>query len=159
MHIFFCSSNSVRKTAGNLVLNVILVSWKVIGYSKKEINWILAINLFIILDYISLRDNKLPCFVNNKNPFKVHNMMHRSWKKVLQGTCVFWVHECTKSLNKLHRSLRTGVSTLSSHTEKKWCSKVFVTLSMPKKNSVRPPRVKRLTGQKDLDWYIILIWK
>ena len=158
MHIFFCSSNSVRKTAGNLVLNVILVSWKVIGYSKKEVNWILEINLFIILDYISLRDNKLPCFVNNKNPFKVHNMMHRSWKKVLQGTCVFWVHECTKSLNKLHRSLRTRVSTLSSHTEKNDVPK-FLLHSVPKKNSVRPPRVKRLTGQKDLDWYIILIWK
>ena len=39
----FCSNHSVRKMSGNLVLNLILASWKVISIFWKGTNWILLI--------------------------------------------------------------------------------------------------------------------
>ena len=54
-----CSNHSVRKTSGYLILNLILASWKVIDYSKKDQTEDLY---FYFINYISLKGIRLTCF-------------------------------------------------------------------------------------------------
>ena len=55
------------------------------------------------------------------------------------------------SLNKLHRNCAQKFQPCLAAQKKKNDVPKVLLHSVPKKNSVRPPRVKRLTGQKDLD--------
>ena len=64
-----CNNHFARIISGNLIISVTLASVKVIGNSKTEQI------VFIKLYYTSLKWNKLPCFVINKDSFKVQDMV------------------------------------------------------------------------------------
>ena len=57
---FLCSNYSVRKNFGNPIINLVIASLQVIGYSKKEEMFL------IILDYISQKGKNAACFVHKE---------------------------------------------------------------------------------------------
>ena len=59
---FLCSNHFVN---GNIILNLILVSWKVICYSqKKQIEDLILVHKYSLS--LHFPSSKLACFVSNK---------------------------------------------------------------------------------------------
>ena len=51
---------------------------------------------------ISLKENKLICFINSKGSFQLHDLVNDFWRKYF-GIHIFspwWCTQCTKSLSK-----------------------------------------------------------
>ena len=74
-----------------------LFSWKNFWKSdsqsntcKLKSNWRLIINIFYLLEYISLNNNKLVCFVRSEGWFKVHDLVHQFLNKCRRDACFSW---------------------------------------------------------------------
>ena len=64
----------------------------------------------IVLDYISLNNNKLVCFVHSEGWFKVHDLVHQFLNKCRRDACFSMVHTCTERLNSMLKKLCTRIS-------------------------------------------------
>ena len=73
---------------------------------KLKSNWIFS----IVLDYISMNNKKLVCFVHSEDWFKVHDLVHQFLNKCRRDACFPMVHTCAESLNSVLKKLCTRIS-------------------------------------------------
>ena len=66
--------------------------------------------LLIVLDYISLNNNKLVCFVHSEGWFKIQDLVHQFVNKCRRDACFCMVQTCVESLNNVLKKLCTKLS-------------------------------------------------
>ena len=66
--------------------------------------------LLIVLDYISLNNNKLVCFVHSEGWFKIQDLVHQFVNKCRRDACFCMVQTCVESLNNVLKKLCTRLS-------------------------------------------------